>query len=150
MCQTQLCIGFISQFYKNNFFALQRFAERNAKSYENIVAKDDLKVYDKYNFDYHRENLKLPIQDYHQEILETVEKHPVTVVHGATGCGKTTQLPQYILDDARAKGKYCNIVVAQPRRIAAKSNASRVCQERGWKCGTVVGYQVILYAFLLR
>lgn len=51
-------------------------------------------------------------------------------------------MPQFILDDAFAKRKYCSIVVAQPRRIAASSNANRVAAERGWPLSTVVGYQV--------
>lgn len=59
-----------------------------------------------------------------------------------TGCGKTTRVPQFILDEYKEKGLFCNIVVAQPRRIAASSNAKRVCKERGWPCGTLVGYQV--------
>lgn len=85
---------------------------------------------------------RLPIEDYKDEILETVEQNNVVVLRGPTGCGKTTKVPQFILDDYRQKGLYCNIVVAQPRRIAASSNAKRVCCERGWKCGTIVGYQV--------
>lgn len=71
-----------------------------------------------------------------------VETYPVVVIQGATGCGKTTQVPQYILDHCASKGQHCNIVVTQPRRIAAISVARRVCQERGWSVGTVVGYQV--------
>lgn len=48
-----------------------------------------------------------------------------------------------ILDDAKAKKKRCNIVVTQPRRIAARSIAERVANERGWDLGSLVGYQVI-------
>lgn len=47
-----------------------------------------------------------------------------------------------ILDDARNNKKHCNIVVTQPRRIAARSIAERVAAERGWELGSVVGYQV--------
>lgn len=61
---------------------------------------------------------------------------------GPTACGKTTQVPQFIIDDAYAKSQYCNIIIAQPRRIAAASNAERVAKERNWQIGTVVGYQV--------
>lgn len=64
------------------------------------------------------------------------------IVQGPTGCGKTTQVPQYILDYCRENNQYCNIVVTQPRRIAAVSVARRVCTERGWALGTVCGYQV--------
>lgn len=47
-----------------------------------------------------------------------------------------------ILDDAQANKKPCNIIVTQPRRIAARSIAERVSNERGWPLGAVVGYQV--------
>lgn len=66
----------------------------------------------------------------------------MVVLRGPTGCGKTTKVPQFILDEYRKKKLFCNIVVAQPRRIAAASNAKRVCAERGWDVGTIVGYQV--------
>lgn len=47
-----------------------------------------------------------------------------------------------ILDDAREKGRPCNIIVTQPRRIAARSIALQVCRERRWELGQLVGYQV--------
>lgn len=73
----------------------------------------------------------------------------VVIIEGPTGCGKTTQVPQFILDECRAKNELCNIIVTQPRRIAAISVAQRVCEERNWGLGTVCGYQVIkTYRFL--
>ena len=66
----------------------------------------------------------------------------MTIIQGSTGSGKTTQVPQYILDHYAEKGDYCNIIVTQPRRIAAMSIAKRVCQERDWSLGSVCGYQV--------
>ena len=61
------------------------------------------------------------------------------------GCGKSTQVPQYILDNLAFKRKMVNIIVTQPRKIAARSVAERVCQERGWTIGGLVGYQVGKY-----
>lgn len=61
---------------------------------------------------------------------------------GVTGCGKSTQVPQYILDDCMNRKKYCNIIVTQPRRIAAISLCKQVNKERRWKNGLLVGYQV--------
>ncbi|CAN8000514.1 unnamed protein product [Ixodes hexagonus] len=87
-------------------------------------------------------NQDLPIAACREQLIKMVDTYPVVVVQGATGCGKTTQVPQYILDHCASRGQHCNIVVTQPRRIAAISVARRVCQERGWSLGTVVGYQV--------
>ncbi|XP_073816762.1 probable ATP-dependent RNA helicase spindle-E isoform X2 [Musca autumnalis] len=55
-------------------------------------------------------------------------------------------VPQYILDDAYRRREYCKIICTQPRRIAAISIAKRVCNERNWQDGTVVGYKVGLHA----
>ena len=76
------------------------------------------------------------------QIINTIESNQVTVIQGATGSGKTTQVPQYILDHYASKKEFCNIVVTQPRRIAAVSIARRVCHERGWQAGGLCGYQV--------
>ena len=75
-------------------------------------------------------------------MIGTIESNQVTIVQGATGSGKTTQVPQYILDNYAKMGRYCNIIVTQPRRIAAMSIARRVCSERKWQLGTICGYQV--------
>lgn len=76
------------------------------------------------------------------EILQTIENNCFTILQGPTGCGKTTQLPQYILDEAYATGKRVNMIVAQPTRIAASSNATRICDERKLKLGQLIGYKI--------
>lgn len=78
------------------------------------------------------------------QILDGVGGFSVVIIEGPTGCGKTTQVPQWILDDSYQKRKPCKIIVTQPRRIAAISIAKRVAQERGWDVGGLVGYQVCL------
>lgn len=74
--------------------------------------------------------------------MSLVNLNEVTVISGPTGCGKTTKVPQYILDAHAENNKYCNIIVSQPRRIAAISIAKRVCQERGWPEGSMCGFKV--------
>ncbi|KAM7362904.1 tudor domain containing 9 protein spindle E [Cochliomyia hominivorax] len=102
-------------------------------------------IYERYLFDLRRDE-SLPIHDKREDIVNAIRANPVVVLEGDTGCGKTTQVPQYILDDAYTRREYCKIVCTQPRRIAAISIARRVCQERKWPEGSVVGYQVGLHA----
>ncbi|KAF9173587.1 hypothetical protein BGX21_006665 [Mortierella sp. AD011] len=86
----------------------------------------------------------LPITQYTDEITQKIRENDVIVLVGQTGCGKTTQLPQIILEDfiANRQGGVCNIICTQPRRIAAISVAQRVAVERGERVGQSVGYQV--------
>ncbi|XP_071443443.1 uncharacterized protein [Hetaerina americana] len=88
----------------------------------------------------------LPIAKFRQEIINLVDENHVVVVTGEAGCGKSTQVPQFILDEwaARGRGGHCNIVVTQPRRISATSLAERVAHERLERVGDTVGYQVRL------
>ena len=60
------------------------------------------------------------------------------------GAGKTTQVPQYGLEDASERGEPGNIIVAQPRRISAMSVAERVAAERGEMIGGTIGYTIRL------
>lgn len=64
----------------------------------------------------------------------------VVVVSGETGCGKTTQLPQYILESEieASRGAACSIICTQPRRISAIAVAERVAAERGEGIGESV------------
>ncbi|KAI8588469.1 P-loop containing nucleoside triphosphate hydrolase protein [Geranomyces variabilis] len=88
----------------------------------------------------------LPAWKYKDQILDAVEKHRVVVVEGETGCGKTTQVPQFILDRfiETQRGAECKILVTQPRRISAIGVAERVASERGETIGKTVGYQIRL------
>ncbi|HWL86820.1 MAG TPA: DEAD/DEAH box helicase, partial [Polyangiaceae bacterium] len=74
------------------------------------------------------------------DIARAVNEHPVVIVAGATGSGKTTQLPKIAL--AMGRGLEQRIGVTQPRRIAATSVAARVATELGSPLGTDVGYQI--------
>ncbi|QRV76171.1 Helicase associated domain (HA2) [Ceratobasidium sp. AG-Ba] len=86
----------------------------------------------------------LPVYTRANELLAQIERHDVTICMAATGSGKTTQVPQLILDQmiGHGRGSRCNIVCTQPRRIAAISVAERVAKERGESLGQSVGYQV--------
>uniref|UniRef100_H0VAR3 RNA helicase n=1 Tax=Cavia porcellus TaxID=10141 RepID=H0VAR3_CAVPO len=97
---------------------------------------------------------KLPSYGMQKELVDLIDKHQVTVVSGETGCGKTTQVTQFILDNyiERGKGSACRIVCTQPRRISAISVAERVAAERAESCGNgnSTGYQIRLQSRLPR
>lgn len=95
-----------------------------------------------HNFENKSESWKLPIIEMKETILDTVMGNQIVILSGPTGCGKSTQVPQYILDQHAMQRRNVNIIVTQPRKIAARSVAERVCQERKWTMGGLVGYQV--------
>jgi ATP-dependent helicase HrpA len=83
---------------------------------------------------------ELPITARREEIRELIRKHQIIVLCGETGSGKSTQLPKICLDLGR--GVYGRIAHTQPRRIAARSLASRISSELDRELGTAVGYKV--------
>ncbi|XP_010552096.1 PREDICTED: DExH-box ATP-dependent RNA helicase DExH1 isoform X1 [Tarenaya hassleriana] len=89
---------------------------------------------------------KLPAFKMRDKFLKAVSENQVLVVSGETGCGKTTQLPQFILEEeiSSLRGADCNIICTQPRRISAISVSSRISAERGESLGESVGYQIRL------
>ncbi|TLX55386.1 ATP-dependent RNA helicase HrpA [Stutzerimonas nosocomialis] len=82
----------------------------------------------------------LPIAAKRDEIKVALSKHQVLVIAGETGSGKTTQLPKICLEIGR--GVHGLIGHTQPRRLAARSVATRVAEELGVPLGEGVGYQV--------
>ena len=82
----------------------------------------------------------LPISARRDEIRAAIEAHPVVIVCGETGSGKTTQLPKMLLQMGR--GAKARIGHTQPRRIAARSVAARIAEELKTELGERVGYKV--------
>uniref|UniRef100_A0A8C2L053 RNA helicase n=1 Tax=Cyprinus carpio TaxID=7962 RepID=A0A8C2L053_CYPCA len=86
----------------------------------------------------------LPVYERQEEIIQTIRENQVVLVLGETGSGKTTQIPQFLLDDCCRSGIPCRIFCTQPRRLATIAVAERVAAERGEKIGQTVGYQIRL------
>ncbi|GAA1809574.1 ATP-dependent RNA helicase HrpA [Agromyces neolithicus] len=80
---------------------------------------------------------ELPVSAQRAEIARALRDHQVVIVAGATGSGKTTQLPKICLELGRE-----SIAHTQPRRIAARTIAERISEELGVELGSLVGYQV--------
>ena len=76
------------------------------------------------------------MHEHRAHALEIVSAHAVTLLRGATGCGKSTQLPQQLLDTAEPRF----VLVVQPRRLAAVALAERVASELGEQ--KLVGYSI--------
>ncbi|KAL5708781.1 RNA helicase [Ranunculus cassubicifolius] len=88
----------------------------------------------------------LPAYKEKDRLLSAIARNQVIVISGETGCGKTTQLPQYILESEieSGRGAFCSIICTQPRRISAMAVSERVSTERGESLGDAVGYKVRL------
>lgn len=77
----------------------------------------------------------LPILAFRDQIVNAVRNNPVVVITAETGAGKSTQVPQYLLDEGY------DLVITQPRRLAARTVAERVAEEIGEDIGGLVGYR---------
>lgn len=73
-------------------------------------------------------------------ILSLIEKYETLIIIGETGCGKTTQIPQFVYEEKLNGGKV--IGVTQPRRVAATTLSTRVAQEMNTVLGDIVGYSI--------
>jgi ATP-dependent RNA helicase DHX29 len=73
----------------------------------------------------------LPVFGFRESIMSTIDKNQVTIICGETGCGKSTQIPSFILEHELSQGKACKVYCTEPRRISAISLAQRVSEELG-------------------
>ncbi|KAH6917258.1 pre-mRNA-splicing factor ATP-dependent RNA helicase prp22 [Coprinopsis sp. MPI-PUGE-AT-0042] len=98
----------------------------------------------------------LPIAQYRETIVDIVENNQVLVLSGETGCGKSTQVPAFLLEHSLSQGKPCRVYCTEPRRISAISLAQRVSRELGEPANAVgmnsslVGYSIRLESNISR
>ncbi|KAI3342568.1 ATP dependent RNA helicase [Ustulina deusta] len=94
--------------------------------------------------------MQLPMWQFRHQVLETVEHEQIVIVCGETGCGKSTQVPSFLLEHQLSLGRPCKIYCTEPRRISAISLARRVSEELGEGRGdlgtarSLVGYSIRL------
>ena len=74
---------------------------------------------------------QLPMWQFKDQALAAIEQNQVTIICGETGCGKSTQMPSYILEQELSHGRECKIYCTEPRRISAITLAQRVSEELG-------------------
>lgn len=87
--------------------------------------------------DIKRQRESLPMFQYRNALIDAVRRYQVLVVVSETGSGKTTQIPQYLVEDG-----FSRVACTQPRRVAAMSVAARVAHEMNVKLGSEVGYSI--------
>ncbi len=80
----------------------------------------------------------LPINEYRDSIVEQIRNNPTTIVMGETGSGKTTEIPQFLLDEFPDK----KIAVTEPRRIATRAIPEYIAKKRNVKIGEEIGYKM--------
>ncbi|XP_073021705.1 DExH-box ATP-dependent RNA helicase DExH5, mitochondrial isoform X2 [Primulina eburnea] len=88
----------------------------------------------------------LPAYKEKDTILSVISQNQIVIISGETGCGKTTQIPQFILESEieSMRGAMCNILCCQPRRLSVMSVSERIATERMEKLGETVGFKVRL------
>ncbi|KAK8803292.1 hypothetical protein WA158_000986 [Blastocystis sp. Blastoise] len=108
----------------------QRIRRSSIESYDSQVSVSDIDD----------DDYSLPILAFKDEILKTVTQNKVTIIVGETGSGKSTQIPQFLMNAGLLKDR-C-VAVSQPRRVAAITLARRVAEEINTECGKEVGYTI--------
>ncbi|KAI9707317.1 MAG: hypothetical protein M1836_000277 [Candelina mexicana] len=96
-----------------------------------------------------RSRQSLPMWGFKHEVLATIDRHQVVIICGETGCGKSTQVPSFILEHELSRGKPCKVYCTEPRRISAISLARRVSEELGERKGDM-GTSRSLVGFAIR
>jgi ATP-dependent helicase HrpB len=84
----------------------------------------------------------LPFAAGRRDLADALASRGCAVVQAPPGTGKTTLAPQYVLDHVRGAGLDGRVIVTQPRRVAARSSASRIAELRGSRLGDEIGYTV--------
>lgn len=120
--------------------------ENMLRENENIIRKFKSKVNESKYLSLLNIRKSLPAYEFKDAIIEQIKSNQVVIISGETGCGKSTQVPQYILDNwmNNYNNENLNIVCTQPRRISAIGVAERVAEERLEHVGNTIGYQIRL------
>ena len=122
-----------------------KFNDRDDEDDDNEVrnrqlqSKDDLKLNARKLL---QVRTTLPVYQNKDVIMKHLIENPVTILIGETGSGKSTQIPQFLLDHLYSTKQHGSIAVTQPRRVAAINLATRVAAEHGCNVGQQIGYSV--------
>ncbi|KFK41995.1 hypothetical protein AALP_AA2G198700 [Arabis alpina] len=123
-------------------------AKKKAKTNGMVINKWNGKAYTRRYYEILEKRKSLPVWAQKEEFLQTLKSNQTIILVGETGSGKTTQIPQFVLDavhgheDAEKNNGKWLVGCTQPRRVAAMSVASRVAEEMDVSIGEEIGYTV--------
>ena len=117
-------------------FSLQQPSFSLAKAKLKSLSRMSLSVRQSVLKDYIWNKKELPVMEHRETILNLISKYQVVCIEGETGCGKSSQIPQFILEAS----EQCKILARQPNLLAARKLAQRVSEEKGEPLGKTVGY----------
>src|SRR5579862_2228526 len=86
--------------------------------------------------------IPLPIDGHMPAIVAAVRDSRALVLVAPPGAGKTTRVPPALLKAGLLGDAHPNLIMLQPRRVAARASAARIAEENGWNVGAEVGYQI--------
>lgn len=121
---------------ENDSLKKQQYSDSFETRFQNSQSKLQIRNSTALNIDYP----DLPVSHKREEILKLIRNNQVVIIASDTGSGKTTQIPKMCLE--LGLGRAGMIAHTQPRRLAAKSVAQRICNELNTSLGDVVGYKV--------
>lgn len=122
-------------------FVSDKGAPAKTKTQEQIMFEARVEAEERKVMSIEEGRKKLPMYKHKEPILDAIDNHPVLILVGETGSGKSTQIPQYIYERF-GKASGMRLACTQPRRVAAMSVAARVAEEMGVKLGKEVGYKI--------
>lgn len=149
-CDVAKCNQILDQYYSSRGARHNNYGgrARQATSYERILDGRPVYVNRRGPSTLLNFRQQLPTWSMKGEFLTALADNQIVIVSSETGSGKSTQIPQFILDECFEQKRQCRIVCTQPRRLATISVAQRVAEEWGEPLGNTVGYQIRLESML--
>lgn len=127
---------------ENPYLAHKKEKKKSKKSKDESINPYTNEKYSPRFFSILEKRQQLPVHKQRQDLLNMVDASQITVLVGETGSGKTTQVPQFLVEHLKPQATQMMVACTQPRRVAAMSVAKRVAEEMDVELGEEVGYTI--------